>query len=437
MKKISRRSFGKRALAAAAFPAIVPASALGADGHTAPSERIVVGCIGVGNRGRGIMGSALSVRGTQVVAVCDVKPDCREKAAAMVNKTYDNADCAMFNEHEAITSRDDIDACIVGSCDHWHVLHALAATRAKKDVYVEKPLGVTLAQDQALRSAVHEHKTIFQFGTQQRSQREFHRACQLVRNGRVGELKTIRVWAPPSVAGGPTEEVPVPEGLDYDRWLGPAPFTPHTKDRTSNAWWWFISDYALGFIAGWGIHPVDIALWGAGDKLRTPVDIEGTGIFPTEGVCNTATQWNVSLRYDSGVEVAFHSDPPPAEWKTRYGEITGHGTVFEGTEGWVLVDRGQVRASSEAIANSEIGEDEEQLYLSRHHMRNFFKCVVSREDAISEINEAVEGDAICHISDIAIRLGRKLRWNPKTERFENDDEANARLSGPMRAPWSL
>ncbi len=278
---------------------------------------------------------------------------------------------------------------------------------------------------------------MFQFGTQQRSDSKFRHACELVRNGRIGDLHTINVWAPASSSGGPLERTTPPETLDYDRWLGPAPAVPYTKDRETNEWWWFISDYALGFIAGWGIHPLDIALWGGGDLLEGPIDVEGTGTFPEDGLCDTATHWDVTCSYSSGVKIRFRSAPAPEEWQERYGEILSHGTAFEGTEGWVLVDRQRVQTSPSNLAESEIGPDEIRLYKSDHHMRNFIECARDGKQAICPIDTAVQSDILCHISDIAIRLGRKLRWDPAKERFVRDDAANRRLTRSMRSPWHL
>lgn len=439
-QKLSRRDFGRRSLAAAtaaAFPMIIPSSALGLAGTTAPSNRVVLGCIGVGDRGRYLLESALQVKGTQVVSVCDVKADCREKAAKMVNDYYGNQDCAVTLEHEQVVAREDIDACLIGSCDHWHALHSIAATRSGKGVYCEKPLSVSMEQNQALRAAVREHRTVFQFGTQQRSDAKFLQACELVRNGRIGTLKKINVWSPASESGGSLKEVAVPEYLDYERWLGPAPQVPYTEERDSNKWWWFIDDYALGFIAGWGIHPLDIALWGAGALMQSDVTVEGTGDFPAEGLCNTATDWHILLKYDSGIELDYCSEPAPEAWTARYGFEGGHGTAFEGTEGWVAVNRSNLTASNESLTSETFSDSDIRLYKSRHHMRDFIESVHDGSDPISPIEDAVNGDAICHICDIAIRLKRPLRWNADAEQFENDDEANARLTRTIRPPWHL
>lgn len=440
-KAITRRRFLGRtaagAAAAVAFPDIIPSSALGLAGAVAPSNRVALGCIGVGSRGGYLLGAFLELEDVNVVGVCDVKSDRREWAKAQVDQRNEDTACEMYLDFQEIVQRDDIDAFVIASTDHWHVLLALAAVRAGKDVYVEKPLGLSLEQDVALRTAVRQHGAIFQFGTQQRSTRDFRLACELVRNGRIGELKEVNVWAPPSESGGPLNVAPVPDYLDYDRWLGPAPEVPYTFERDSNKWWWFNSDYAIGFIAGWGIHPIDIALWGGGAALETPVTIEGTGAFSKEGICNTATSWDLTCAYDAGVTMHFRSAPAPDEWKARYSAETDHGTAFEGTEGWVHVDRRRVKAHEESLLATEFGPDEPRLYVSDHHARNFIDCVKSRKDPISPIEAAVSGDMLCQVSDIALRLERKVTWDPVAERFRDDPEADRFLTRAMRSPWHL
>jgi predicted dehydrogenase len=445
-KHISRRSFIKKttgaAVGAMSFPYIVSSSALGKDGNVAASNRITVGCIGVGPQGTGVMRNFLAQKDAQVVAVCDVKSNVRQAAQDRVNKHYQNAGtygtgCAAYHDFRELLGRDDIDVVLAATPDHWHVLVALAAVKAGKDVYLEKPMGLSLAQDQALRAAVHRHGRVFQFGTQQRSNRNFRFACELALNERIGKLHTINVWSPGSSQGGSPEPVPVPEWLDYSRWLGPAPYTPYTKDRCSNKLWWFISDYALGFIAGWGVHPLDIALWGGGKKVACPVELEGKGVWPTKGVCDTAMNWNIVCKYDSGVTMNFTGNPLPEKWRKRYEKTTGHGTAFEGTKGWVHVDRSGINAHPKEILTTEFGPNEIHLHKSSNHVRNLLDCVKSRTDTLCPIDVAVQADIICHISDIAIRLEQKLKWDPKTERFVNNNAANRRLSRPMRSPWTL
>jgi predicted dehydrogenase len=439
---MDRRSFFKRSgalAAAAAAPAIIPASALGREGRLAPGDRIVMGCIGVGDRGGAVMNGFLRQGDAQIVAVCDVKANVLQQKQEIVNKKYGNQDCKAYKDFRELVARTDIDACLVATCDHWHVLTALAAARAGKDVYMEKPMSPSLEQDIAMREAVKKNNRVFQFGTQQRSDSQFRQACELARNGRLGKLKAVNCWAPGSSQGGPTQVAPVPEWLDYEMWLGPAPKKPYTVDRCSNAWWWFISDYALGFIAGWGIHPIDIAVWGAPDRLEGPWTIEGKGEFPkVEGVCDTAMNWDVTLTTGSGLKLRFTGNPAPKEWKDRYGRDNGHGTAFEGADGWVCVDRNGIEASPKSLLETKWTATDLQLPDGGgDHQRNFLDAVKSRKQPLSNIDDAVRGDTICHVSDVCIRLGRKVTFDPEKEKFVNDDEANKRLTRPLRAPWHL
>jgi predicted dehydrogenase len=402
------------------------------------------------------MGNFLNQQSAQVVAVCDVMTSHLEQARARVNKHYQNNDCRGYADFREVVGHKDIDAFLIATPDHWHVLTALAAVRAGKDVYVEKPLGINLAEDWALRKEVHRCKRVFQFGTQQRSSRTFRFACELVRNGRIGTLKHINVWSPASAPGGSTEVVPVPPGLDYDFWLGPAAFRPHTRNlceaQGAEKTWWYISQFAMGFIAGWGIHPMDIAVWGGGDLLSGPVEVAGRGTFHAEGACDTATAWNVDMKFGSGVTLRFEGAPnwayPEApkcdiwahkeEWSQRYRRITDHGTAFEGTDGWVHVDRSGINLQPENLIDQDEKAFKVQLTRSPNHVRNFLDCVKSRAQTVCPIDESVGSDTLCQISDLALRLNRKLVWNPKKERFIDDAEANLRLRPhPMRPPWHL
>jgi predicted dehydrogenase len=336
------------------------------------------------------------------------------------------------------------------------VLAALAAVRAGKDVYLEKPMGLNLTEDWALRKEVHRCKRVFQFGTQQRSSRIFRLACALVRNGCIGKLQHINVWSPASAPGGSTMIVPVPPGLDYERWLGPAPFRPHTKDLVGGPGaqksWWYIRDFAVGFIAGWGIHPMDIAVWGGGDLLNGPIEVDGRGTFHAEGICDTATAWNVNMKFGSGVTLRFEGTPnhpnPEApscdlweheqEWKKRYRRITDHGTAFEGTEGWVHVDRSGINLQPENLIDQNEDAFKVKLLRSPDHTRNFLDCVKSRAETVCPIDESVHSDSLCHLSEIALHFDRKLVWDPQKEHFPGDQEANLRLlSRKMQAPWHL
>jgi predicted dehydrogenase len=456
-KNINRRAFLRKATDAAlgtiTLPYIVPSSALGKAGYVAASNRITVGCIGLGNQGSALLRGFMGKPDVQIVAVCDVHATKRQGTREAVEKHYADKQskgaykgCASCNDFRDLVSRPDIDAVVVAAPDHWHVLISLAAARAGKDIYLEKPIGLSIAQAQALRNVVHRYGTVFQFGTQQRSDFEFRRACELVRDGRIGKLKSVNVWSPRSGSGGSMVPTAVPDELDYEMWLGPAPFAPYTKDRCSNVnpffkspfkIWPFISDYCIGWIAGWGIHPLDIGVWGAEKELSGPVEVEGTGVFPTDGACDTATDWNVVLKYAAGgVRLNFRGIPP-GEWRQRYAKAGAHGTAFEGSEGWIHVKRGYIDAHPKSLLQSQIGPDEVQLYKSNDHIKNFLDCVKSRAATICPVDTAVRVDTICHLSDIATQLERKLTWDPKQERFVNNETANRLLVRAMRSPWHL
>lgn len=455
----SRRQFLKHttaaALGAATLPTLVPASALGGAGNVAPSERIGVGCIGVGPQGRGDMGGFLSQKDAHVLAVCDVKTDQLAAAKGQVDGHYKNKDCATYSDFREVLARKDIDVCLIATPDHWHVPLGIAAVKAGKDIYLEKPMGLSLEENYALRRAVEKHKRMFQFGTQQRSSRLFRFACALARSGKIGQLKHMNVWAPGSMPGGPTDVVPVPQNLDYDMWLGPAQFKPYTKDLATDEFdkktWWYKSDYALGFIAGWGIHPIDIAAWGA-DLFSGPIEVEGRGTFHAEGACDTATVWNINFKFASGVTMKFvgvpnggnrslatcDTWPQEGEWKQRYRRITSHGTAFEGTEGWIHVDREGINLQPENLIDLREEDLGVQLVKSAHHQPNLLDAVRSRKPTVCPIEDSVASDSLCHISEIAIRLNRKVTWDPKKERFVEDEEANLRMRArKMREPWGL
>lgn len=429
-KIISRRQFIKHAAGAAAgtvgFPYLVSSSALGKAGSVAASNRIVMGFIGVGPRGRTVMGSFMWRPETEVVAVCDVKSLERQIALQQVDSHYSKKGCAGYNDFRELLARPDIDAVSIASTDHWHVLHAIEAARAGKDMYVEKPLGLSVEQGQILRETIKRYGNVFQFGTQQRSSHNFRFACELVLNGRIGKVHTIKVGSPASHGSENYPPMPVPDDLDYEKWLGPAPWAPYTENRVINDYWWHISDYALGFVAGWGIHHVDIAQWGNGTELTGPVEIEGTGVFPRDGLCDCALSWDVNLKYANGVAMSYTDN-----------KHNKQGVVFEGTEGWIYVKRGFLDACPKSLLQEVIGPDEIHLPVGSNHQLNFLECVKSREKTVSPIEVAVRSDTVCHLSDIAMRLGRKLRWDPDKEQFINDGTANRMLKRAMRSPWRL
>lgn len=429
MTQLNRRAFLQHTAggvaAALAFPSLVPAHVLGAN---APSKRVAVGHIGVGGQGSGLMDGFLKLPQGQSVAVCDPIQERREAAAKTVETHYASAagrasykGCQAYRDFRELLARPDIDAVVIASPDHWHVPLGIAAVRAGKDVYVEKPLGVCMEQDKAMRAAVRLHGAVFQYGTQQRSfSQHCGFACELVRNGYIGELKAVHVLAPNGSTGGVAAPQPVPAGLDYDLWLGPAPVTPFTQDRVFGTGRWFIYDYAIGFIAGWGAHPLDVAHWG---YPHIPVEWEGTGRIPTEGLFDTVVDWDVRGRYASGIEFTLKAGSDK--------------TTFVGTKGWVAASRGGISAEPESLLEVKIKPEEVHLLQDSNHYRDFLDCVLTRRTPASNIDSAVQSDFMSHLGDIAIRAGRKIRWSPEKETIVGDDTAARMMRRAMRAPWTV
>ena len=424
--KLTRRQFLRRSAAlstAFAVPAIIPSTALGLGGSTAPSERITMGVIGSGLQGTSNMAGFLEFQDVQMLAIADVDKAHREAAAGMVNAKYGNTDCALYNDFRELNDRDDIDAVIVGTPDHWHALNAIDAVKKGKDAYVQKPLAWSVQEGRALADAVKAHGRILQTGSQQRSNDGFRRACELVRNGRIGTLKYVNIGIPGNNREcGPTwSPEPVPEGFDYDLWLGPAPWAEYHTQRCHYEFR-FILDYSGGQVTNFGAHNLDIAQWGLGMDDSGPVEVYGNGIFPESGLFTTATKTYFECRYANGVELVC-----------KTGKF---GMTFEGTDGTIYVDRKSIKAWPESILSEKIGDDEIHLYKSDDHYRNFADCVKSRQDTICTAEIGHRSATICNIGNIAMRLGRKLAWDPVAERF-SDDEANTLLGREMRGDWKL
>jgi len=416
--------------AAVAAPYVITSTALGAEGRPAASDRITLGFIGTGGRGTALLTNFLGLYESQTVAVCDVKRPMRERARQMVHQHYGKEGCAVYNDFREVCGRADIDACVIGSTDHWHVLHALEAVRSGKDIYVEKPLGLSIEQDKALRRAVQRYGRVFQFGTQERSSWSTREACQIVRNGWIGKVRRILVGTRYSRSAPNFPPMPVPEWLDYDLWLGPAPWAPYTDNRVSNGYWFHISDYSLGFIAGCGIHTIDMATWGNGTDLTGPVEVQGAGEYPRDGLCDCVTAWSADLTFANGAVMNFTD-----------GEKNPLGVRFEGTDGWVFVKErhlgGTLDAEPKELLRRTPAPGDLHLPVSNHHQQNFLECIRTRAQTVAPIEVAVRSDTLCHLSDIAMRLGRRLRWDPDKEEFPGDDEANRMLTRPMRSPWRL
>lgn len=423
MQPLSRRQFLRAGTVAVAAPYLVPASVLGAD---APSKKITVGFIGVGDHGTGWnLPPYLRHPEAKVLMVCDVDAYRMRKAKAMIDAHYDTEDCAMTQDFREVLARKDIDTVMISTPDHWHTLISLMALRAGKDVQCEKPT-LTIDEGKLLIETVRKHNRVFQTSTEDRSVPEYHRMAELVRNGRIGKLQRIEVILPrqPNTAGDPTPQ-PVPKDLDWEMWLGPAPYAPYTKDRVHFNFRW-IWDYSGGIICDWGTHLFDTAQWANDTERSGPVEVEGTGTFWEDGLYNTVKDYDVTYRYANGVVMTCKPGNPSIKF------IGAEGWV--GNQGW----RGKVEASSATILNSVISPNDLHLYTNpKGEHDDFLKCVKSRKDPYFPVDIGHRVSTVCHLANIAIRLGRKLKWDPKAERFVQDNQANAMLSRPMRAPWKL
>ena len=405
------------------FPHIVPSTVFGS---SAPSERITLGCIGVGGQGTGNMQGFLSKRDAQVVAVCDVDKRNLDRAKSLVDKKYENTGCATYHDFREVIARADIDALSLAMPDHWHSIPVVLGARAGKDMYGEKPLARTIHEGRVMRDAMNQYGRIWQTGSWQRSQESFHHACELVRNGRIGKIARVEVGLP---TGGGTDNrpvQPVPENLDWDFWLGPAPWVPY---RGVSHWdWRWIMDYSGGQLTDWAGHHIDIAHWGLGLEETGPVEIEGKGVYPKDGLFNVPTEYKFTCKYANGVEMVVANDRQVPK---------GMGTVWYGEKGWAHVDRGRQATEPANLWSDVIGPNEIRLYESRDHQQNFLDCVKSRRKTITPIEVAHRSISVGLLGEIAMLLERKLHWNPEKEEFVNDPEANRMLSRPMRAPWHL
>jgi hypothetical protein len=450
--KISRRDFLKSAAMAFAAPAIVPSFVRG---RTAPSNRVNLAAIGVGGRGSGNVWQdfVTTQDDVRLVIACDCFAGRRSDFAAKVNKYYGGNYCEPLADWREVLARKDVDGVVISTPDHWHVPLAYYAAKAKKDMYVEKPLGVALAWIWKLREAVTANKVIFQYGTQQRSSGEFTRAVELVRNGYIGKIRHVDAWC--SDMKSPdwyaevykthhldTQPAPLPADLDYEMWIGPAPMKPYTKTRCTEWGAYHIYDYALGFIAGWGAHPLDIAQWGLDLDHTSPVSYEGTGEIPTEGLFDTVENWDVKCRYANGVTMRFMSDRIAKGVEGLMDDpkkrpFMDHGTTFWGESGWISVSRGALYASPRELQTARIREAEKPVIRSSSQGRNFVEGMKTRQPTVNPLESAIRSDTISHLSDIAIRLGREIRWDPEKERIVDDKEAEKRLDRPMRRPWAM
>ena len=436
---LTRRVFLKRSAIAGATafsPVIVPGRVFGTE---APSNLITVGFIGVGRMGLGDLGEILGFKQARVVAVCDVDANRVRYAKELVEKHYGGGGrgggykgCAGYGDFGELIARDDIDAVAIATPDHWHVLPAIAAARSGKDIFLQKPFSLTIEEGRALSDTVRRYGRVFQVGSQQRSDARFRQACALVRNGRIGKVHTVKVGFGTDPSTGVEAPMAVPEVLNYDVWLGPAPWAAYTEKRVhpqkgyGRPGWLRILDYGAGMITGWGSHHNDIAQWGMGTEYTGPVEIEGQGEYPKDGLWDVHGKFRIEYTYANGVKVICADTGKNKQ-----------GVVFEGSEGWVYVRRGFIDASPKSLLTSAIKPDEIQLYQSNNHKGNWLECIKSRRETVAPAEVAHRSCSVCLLGEIAMRLGRRLKWDPENERFGNDEQANRMVSKPMRSPWRL
>ena len=447
---LSRRSFIKRGLAASAvvgLPTILPGRVFG---ENAPGNRVNVGIIGCGNIGNYHKNWLKPWDDVRIVAVCDAYKSRRIAMAEELNAHYGAGTTTVYDDFREVIALPDVDAIFIGAHDNWHTPMAIAAARAGKDVYCQKPLTLDMSQTKLLRSAVNDNQRIFQFGTQYRSESWYPRMVELVRNGYIGELQRIDVWCrnvqndtkqynvPPY---GSTEEVPVPEDLNFDAWQGPAPMVPYTVDRCTPWGGYHCPETSLGFVAGCAIHPLGIAQWGNRTDHTSPIRYEGTGSVPQEGIFRTLEQWDIQCDYENGVKLHMmdmETAKPLVQEYYKPKWTDGDGVVFHGTEGWVGdFNFGTFHASDLALLKQELKPEDERVYESKGHVRNFIDCVKSRRETVCPVEMAIRCDVISHMVDITARTGRVINWDPVAEAIVGDEEAAKMTTRPYREEWKI
>jgi predicted dehydrogenase len=428
---LSRRGFMKTLAAAGAvvgFPMVIPSRVMGADGAVAPSNRVTIGCIGMGGMGMGNMSSFLGQPDAQVVAVCDVDSGHLGRATDSVNKRYSNAGCAAMKDFRDLVARDDIDAISLATPDHWHAIPVIMAAKNGKDIYGEKPFSHDLREGRAMIEALTQYGRVWQTGSWQRSGGSFRRACELVRNGRIGKVHTVEVGLPTGGQGGAEEFIDPPAHLDYDFWIGPAPWAPYSRNRTHWDWRWQL-DYGGGQMMDWIGHHGDIAQWGLDTEYTGPVEIEpNLCVLPTRGLYTAPMRYKYTCTFKNGVKMIVANSGTDG---------IRMGAKWIGDKGWVWVDRGGFDTEPKSLRQEEIGPDEIQLYRSAGHHRNFLDCVKSRKLTITPAEVAHRSASVGHLGQVAMLLGRTIRWNPDTEQVIGDAVANGMLGKARREPWNL
>ena len=407
----SRRGFLKTALAAGAAPMVLPSSLL--YGEAAPSNRVNIASVGVGGQGGGLFGTLLQPDWIRVVALADCFKERRESRTAQANQRYGGNVCTAYRDFREILARADVDGVVCATPDHWHHHVAVLAMQAGKDVYVEKPLTLSIDDNKHLRETVYRLGRVFQYGTQQRSSSHIRIGCELVRSGVLGKITRVEVDAPGGrLGGGSLVPAPVPDGLDYDMWLGPSRDRPYTVDRCTPDGAYHSTDCSIGFLGGWGAHPLDVMCWAMSDSPNSvPVEIEGTG-QRGEGLFDTFERWDLRGRFADGVEFVFKPG--------------GDRTTFIGENGSISIARGYLKADPVNLLRTALPQRTDPLRANTtgyHHTADFAQCIKTREVPCSGIEAAYHSDNISHLSNIACHTKRKIKWDIAKQTIVGDDEA--------------
>ena len=431
--RISRRAFVKQASTAGmltAFPSIIPASVLGHERRPAAGDRIAIGCIGVGSMGTDNMRTFLSKDEVQIVAVCDVDRDHLKRAKQIVDTAYGNSDCRTYGDFRELIAREELDAVSLALPDQWHAIPAIKAASADLDIYGEKPLSRSIRESRAICDAVHRYGRVWQTGSWQRSVRHFRHACELVRNSRIGRVRLVEVGLPNGSATGIKQPLPVPAELDWDFWLGPAPWREYCEFGSNRCHWdWrWIMDYSGGQLTDWAGHHIDIAHWGLDFDRTGPYEISGKGTYPAEGLWDAPTDYRFTCKYEGDVTIEVGST----------SQIGFMGTKWHGDDGWIHVDRRGLLASDPRwLRYEEIGPGDEHLYRSDDHHQDFIDCVKTRRETITPVETACRSVSVGHLGEIAMLTGRTIRWDPVSETILDDPGAAALLGRSYRKPWIL
>jgi predicted dehydrogenase len=439
-RTISRRDFLKSTIPAIAVPYVVPSVVLGGNNRPAPSNRITIGMIGLGSMGLRHVKGFLQEDDCKIVAVCDVDAGRRKVVVGEINAHYGGDDCSQYNDYRELLARDDIGTLCIAVPDHWHATIAMAGIRASKDIYGEKPLAFTITEGRAIVDEVRRYNCVWQTGSWQRSTEHFRFGCELVRNGRIGKLQRVEVGIGGSYNPGggkpavnriePQPVMPVPDGFDYRMWLGPAPWAAYTKKRCHWNFRWIL-DYSGGQVTDWGCHHIDIAQWGMNCDDTGPVEVHGRGVFPADGLWNTAVDFDFECIYGNGLVMLVASN-----------NHIPQGVRFIGEAGWIHITRAGLKTNPAELRQIKIGPDE--IHLPRPagdhrqgHRRDFLDCVKTRKATIAPAEVGHRTATVAHLGNIAMIRERKIRWDPKHERIIGDPSSNRMLSRAMRSPWRL